>query len=249
MAAHLTGAPVALVTGAGRGIGRAIALCLARDGYRVGVNYRQDEAAAADVVAAARVAGAPAAVAIQADVTVAAAVAEMAAEVRARWGRLDVLVNNVGPMIEASASATDPAAFEAMVAGNLTSAYRVTHQLLPDLRTARGRVVNLGSLNAELARGATDHAAYNAAKTALVVWTRSLARSEGRHGVRVNMVSPGIIATETTPESVRRSMPGRVPLGRLGRPEEVAEAVAFLVSERAAYISGAVLTVSGGLWV
>jgi 3-oxoacyl-[acyl-carrier protein] reductase len=109
-------------------------------------------------------------------------------------------------------------------------------------------VVNLGSLNAELARGADQHAAYNAAKAALVVWTRSLARSEGRHGLRVNLVAPGIIDTGQLAAGSAAAWARRIPLGRVGRPEDVAEAVAFLASERAAYISGTVLTVAGGLW-
>jgi 3-oxoacyl-[acyl-carrier protein] reductase len=238
---------VALVTGGGRNIGRAICLALGRDGYAVALNYRADHAAAAETLAALRDL-APDAAAFPADVTDPAAAAELVDGVLARWGRLDVLVNAVGPMVVASASDTGPEDFAAMLDGNLLSAYQVTRSALPALRARAGRVVMLGSLNAELARGASDHAAYNLAKTALVVWARSLARSEGAHGVRVNVVAPGIIHTADTAESELRSMPRRVPLGRLGRPEEVAEAVSFLVSERASYVSGAVLAVSGGLW-
>lgn len=241
------GAPVALVTGSTRGIGRATALRLAADGYRVALNYRADEAAADAALAALRLA-APDARAVRADVSDPAEARRLVAEVVAAWGRLDVLVNNAGPMIEASATDTPPEAWRAMMEGNAGSAHYVSLAALPHLRAVAGRIVNMGSLNAELARGADEHAAYNAAKAALVVMTRSLARSEGPHGVRVNMVSPGIIATDDTPARVRRTMPGRVPLGRLGTPEDVAEAVAFLASDRAAYVSGAVLAVSGGLW-
>lgn len=248
MAADLSAAPVALVTGGGRNIGRAIALRLGADGWRVGINYRSNAAAAAATLEELR-AVAPDAAAWPADLTEDAAAAELVAGVGARWGRLDLLVNGAGPMVEATASDTDPADFRAMLDGNLLSAYGVTRHALPWLRATSGSVVMLGSLNAELARGASDHAAYNMAKTALVVWARSLARSEGPHGVRVNVVCPGIIDTPDTPEAVRRTMPARVPLGRLGRPEDVAEAVAFLASDRAAYISGAVLNVAGGLWV
>lgn len=249
MAAGMSGGPaVALVTGGGRNIGRAIAVRLGQDGYRLAINYRADHAAAA--AAQALVADhAPAVALFPADVTRDDGAAGLVAEVLARWGRLDVLVNAVGPMVEAAASDTAPDDFRAMVDGNLGSAYLVTRHALPALRAAGGRVVNLGSLNVELARGATEHAAYNAAKTALVVWTRSLARSEGPRGVRVNMVCPGVIATDDTAEAVRRELPRRVPLGRLGTPAEVAEAVAWLVSDRASYVTGAVLAVSGGLWV
>jgi 3-oxoacyl-[acyl-carrier protein] reductase len=240
--------PVALVTGGGRNIGRAIALRLGQDGYRVAINYRSDHAAAT-FGAALVAAQAPEAALFPADVTRDDEAAGLVAAVLARWGRLDVLVNAVGPMVEGSATDTAPDDFRAMLDGNLLSAYQVTRHALPALRAVGGRVVNLGSLNVELARGASEHAAYNAAKTALVVWTRSLARSEGPRGVRVNMVCPGVIATDDTPAALRRDLPRRVPLGRLGRPEEVAEAVAWLVSERAGYVTGAVLAVSGGLWV
>lgn len=240
-------APVALVTGSTRGIGRAIALRLAADGYRVMLNYRADREAA-DAALAVLEETAPDTDAFRADVADPADAEALVSAVRARFGRLDVLVNNAGPMIERSASQTSATDWRAMIDGNASSAVYVSHAALPALRRRKGRIVNLGSLNVELARGADQHAAYNAAKAALVVMTRSLARSEGRHGVRVNMVSPGIIATESTPTSVRLGMPARIPLGRLGRPEEVAEAVAFLVSERASYVSGAVLTVAGGLW-
>jgi 3-oxoacyl-[acyl-carrier protein] reductase len=240
-------APVALVTGGTRNIGRAIALRLGADGYRVGIAYRSNaDAAAATLAELGGVAQDSAAWA--ADLTDDAAAAVLVAKAVERWGRLDVLVNAVGPMIVAAASDTDPAAFRAMVDGNLLSAYGVTRHALAHLRAAGGNVVMLGSLNAELARGASDHAAYNMSKTALIVWARSLARSEGPRGVRVNVVCPGLLDTPDTPDDVRSHMPARVPLGRLGRPEEVAEAVAFLASDRAAYVSGAVLNVSGGLW-
>lgn len=248
--ARLEGSPVALVTGSTRGIGRAVAWRLAKDGLRVVINHAHDEIAARAALEALRRDHPDAEpILIRADVTDPSAAAGLVEGVIERMGRLDVLVTGVGPMVERSASETTPEEWRAMMAGNADSAFFVISAALPTLRERGGAIVTIGSLNAELARGADQHAAYNAAKAALVVLTRSLARSEGEHGVRVNMVSPGIIETESTPKDVIRAMPSRIPLGRLGRPDEVADAVAYLVSPRASYISGAVLTVAGGLWV
>ena len=242
--------PVALITGSTRGIGRAVAWRLAQDGLRIVLNHASDEIAArAALEALRREHPSSDPILLRADVQHADAAQDLVKRAIKRCGRLDILVNGVGPMIERSASETTTQDWRAMMAGNADSAFFVTSAALPALRESDGSVVMIGSLNAELARGADLHAAYNAAKAALVVLMRSLARSEGQHGVRVNMVSPGIIHTESTPENVIRDMPRRIPLGRLGKPEEVAEAVAFLISERAGYISGSVLTVAGGLWV
>ncbi len=244
------GTSVALVTGSTRGIGRAVAWRLAADGRRVAINHAHDEIAARAALEALRrdhPQSDP--ILVRADVTDAKAAKGLVHSVLKRYGRLDVLVTGVGPMVVQSASETTPEEWREMMAGNADSAFYVISAALPALRENSGCIVTIGSLNVELARGADQHAAYNAAKAALVVLTRSLARSEGEYGVRVNMVSPGIIETESTPKGVIRDMPSRIPLGRLGRPDEVAEAVAFLVSESAGYISGSVLTVAGGLWV
>jgi 3-oxoacyl-[acyl-carrier protein] reductase len=141
-----------------------------------------------------------------------------------------------------------------MLDGNLGSAFWCCREALPAMRERkRGVIVNIGALNAEISPGMTHEApAYFVAKAGLMTLTRTLARTEGPHGIRVNAVSPGFVETESYAdwdETERRRWRSLIPLGRFGRPEEVADAVSFLVSDRAGYVSGAILTVHGGLWL
>jgi len=243
----------ALVTGSTRGIGRAIALRLARDGFTVALNYALDRAAADRTLDEIRKA-APTSFAVQADVATPEGAESAVRSAIERLGRLDVLVNNVGPFLERPLAQTTDAEWRRMIDGNLGSAFWCARAALPAMRAARrGCVVNVGALNAEVSPGMTHEApAYFVAKTALAMFTKSLARTEGPNNIRVNAVSPGFIETEgyaDWDEAAQSRWRSQIPLGRFGRPEEVAEAVAFLVSERAAYVSGAVLHVHGGLWI
>jgi len=245
----MEGQRVALVTGGTRNIGLAIALGLAEDGYTPIVTYRRNRAAAEAALDRLRRV-APQALAVQADATAPAAVENVMRLISDQFGRLDVLVNNVGPFLARSIPEMSVAEWHMILDGNLSSAFYCTKAALPLMRQQhRGVIINIGSLNVELARGAPNVAAYNAAKAGLVVLTRSLARSEGPYGIRVNMVNPGFIETENTTEADRRDLPPVIPLRRLGQPEDVANAVRYLVSDAAAYITGAVLNVAGGLWV
>jgi 3-oxoacyl-[acyl-carrier protein] reductase len=243
----------ALVTGSTRGIGRAIALRLARDGVVVVLNHAGDGPAAAAALEAVRAQGGRAH-AVRADVTSAPECARLVRDSIAAVGPLDLLVNNVGPFLERPLVETSDAEWRAMIDGNLGSAFWCARAVIPGMRARGGGViVNVGALNAEVSPGMThDAPAYSVAKTALMMMTRSLARTEGRHGIRVNAVGPGFVETEAyadwDPEEQARWR-SQIPLGRFGRPEEVAEAVAFLASDRAAYISGAILPVHGGLWL
>jgi len=243
----------ALVTGSTRGIGRAIALRLARDGFTVALNYARDRAAADRTLDEIREAS-PASFAVQSDVATPEGAESAVRSAIERLGRLDVLVNNVGPFLERPLAQTTDAEWRRMIDGNLGSAFWCARAALPAMRAARrGCVVNVGALNAEVSPGMTHEApAYFVAKTALAMFTKSLARTEGPNNIRVNAVSPGFIETEgyaDWDEAAQSRWRSQIPLGRFGRPEEVAEAVAFLVSERAAYVSGAVLHVHGGLWI
>jgi len=243
----------ALVTGSTRGIGRAIALRLAQDGFRVALNYAGDAAAAEDAVRAVE-AITRGAFAVRADLSRSEECRRLVGETLERHGRLDVLVNNVGPWGKGAVAGLSDEEWRRLLDGNLSSAFWCAREVLPAMRRqGGGSIVNIGALNADVSPGMTFEApAYFAAKSALMMLTRSLARIEGRHNIRVNAVSPGFIETENYdawrgPE--RSRWHEAIPLGRFGRPQEVAEAVAFLVSERASYISGTVLHVHGGLWV
>lgn len=240
---------VAIVTGSGKGIGRGIAQKLAADGFTVVVNYQQDAASAQETLALVQ-ATAPRSMLAQADVATPEGAKQLIDQSLMAFGRVDVLVNNAGPFLVKSVFDTEVDEWRRIIDGNLSSAFYCMKFILPTMRAQKsGHIVNLGSLNAETTRGAPTTAAYNAAKTGIVVLTKSVARSEARYGIRCNLVSPGYIETYATTEADRRELPSLVPLGSLGTVDDIAEAIAFLVSDKARYITGAVLNVHGGLWV
>ncbi len=240
---------VAIVTGSGKGIGRGIAKRLAADGVTVVVNYQHDQASAQEALTEVQV-RAPRSVSIQADVATPDGAKNLIDQTLARFSRLDILVNNTGPFLVKSVFDTEVDEWQRIIDGNLSSAFYCTKFALPKMRDQKsGNVVYIGSLNVETTRGAPTTAAYNAAKTGLVVLCKSVARSEARHGIRCNLVNPGFIDTYALSDSDRRELPSLVPLGMLGTADDVAESIAFLVSDKARYITGAVLNVHGGLWV
>ncbi|MBY8870773.1 SDR family oxidoreductase [Micromonospora sp. PLK6-60] len=244
---HVNGSgPVALVTGGARGIGRAMCERLARDGFRVVVNYRSDATAARSLVERLRSAGAQA-VEIQADVCDSEQAAHLIDAAAQHFGTgVSVLVNNVGEFSLSPVSATSAQRWDEVITSNLSSAFYTTRAALPAMREQRyGRVVTLGLSASLVVRGAPNIAAYSVAKTGIAVLTRSLAVEEAPHGITVNCVAPGLIDNGHLHPAQREWMAKRVPAGRLGTGEEIAEAVAFLVSDRAAYISGATLAVAG----
>jgi len=240
---------VAIVTGSSKGIGRAIAKRMAADGYIVVVNYLNDAAAAQETLSLVQ-GRAPRSITLQADVTMPEGAKRLIDETRTIFGRIDLLVNNVGPFLVKSVYDTEIDEWREILDGNLSSAFYCTKYVLPTMRAHKGgHIVNLGSLNIETTRGAPTTAAYNAAKAGVITLTKSIARSEARYGIRCNLVNPGFIETYATTESDRRELPSLVPLGRLGTGDDIAEAIAFLTSDKASYITGAVLNVHGGLWV
>lgn len=240
---------VAVVTGSNKGIGQAIATHLAKSSYLVIVNFHRDQEAAEETLRRVRL-HSPRSIMVQADVATPAGARELVARTEAEFGRIDVLINNAGPFLVKSLFDTEVDEWENIIDGNLSSAFYCCKAALPLMRAQKGgHIINLGSLNAEAGRGAPTTTAYNVAKAGLVVLTKSLARSEARYGIRSNIVNPGFIETYATSETDKRELPSLIPLGRLGTTDEVANAIDFLLSDQAKYITGAVLNVHGGLWV
>ena len=239
---------VALVTGGGRGIGRAISLLLARVGAKVAVNYRSNEGAANAAVESIRSAGGTA-VALAADVSRPEEAARLVGETEARLGPLDVLVVNHGIWLRAPIDVMTPEQWDEMLRINLGGAYAVCHHaaraMIP---RKRGAIVTIASTAGQ--RGEPYHSHYAASKGALLAFTKSLAAELAPHGIRVNCVSPGWVLTEMSRNALEG--PGAadalaaIPLGRPGTPDEIAGPVAFLASDLASYLYGEVLSVNGG---
>jgi 3-oxoacyl-[acyl-carrier protein] reductase len=232
--------PTALVTGAARGIGRAIVLALAADGYDVAINYRSSEAAAAAVAEAARERGVRA-LALQADVTIEAEARALVNRSHAELGRLDVLVNNVGNYHFGPLADLDAATWHAMFDSNLHATFYTCQSAVPLMRQAGGgRIVNIGYAGAGLLKARPAIVAYAAAKTGVILYSKALARSEAGHAITVNVVSPGVMENSVTQPT------SEIPMGRAGRLREVVAAVRYLLSPDAAYVTGATIEVAGG---
>ena len=239
---------VALVTGASRGIGRAIALALAREGAIVAVNYVRSEAAAGEVVATIRERGGQAA-AFQADIARADHAQRLLEQVEAELGTIDILVNNAGITRDQLLLRMGEDSWREVLETTLTAVYRLTRGVLRGmLRKKYGRVINITSVVG--LTGNAGQANYAAAKAGLIGFTKSLAREVGSRGITVNAVAPGYIETEMTAgldPRIKERMLEQTALGRFGSAEDVAEAVVFLASDAAAYITGHTLVVDGGL--
>jgi 3-oxoacyl-[acyl-carrier protein] reductase len=231
----------ALVTGASRGIGRAIALVLAEAGANVAVNYTRSEQKASAAAQAVRGLGRKA-VAVRADVSNGAAVQAMLAAVEKDLGPVDVLVNNAAVALQRGLDDLTEADFDQTLAVNLKSAFLCTQAVLPHMRTQRwGRIVNISSGAAHSAGVVGVH--YNASKVAMEGLTRGYAARLVKEGITVNAVAPSLIDTDMI--AGRPDAAAKVPLGRLGRPEEVAQAVLMVVANP--YMTGQIVPVNGGL--
>jgi len=238
----------ALVTGGSRGIGRAIALELARQGADVAVNYARNTEAATQVVAEIETLG-RSAVALPADVgDFDKAAALVKAAIKA-LGRLDVLVNNAGITRDTLLLRMQEADWDEVLRVNLKGVFNTSKAAVRSMMRQRaGRIINISSVSGLM--GQVGQANYSAAKAGMIGLTKSMAREFAARGITVNAVAPGLITTDMTAaldEELREQMRSLIPLGRFGVAEDVAHVVAFLASDAAAYITGAVLPVDGGL--
>lgn len=241
---------VALVTGASRGIGRAVALELGRAGYAVCVNYLNSEEAARKATETLRSEGCDA-IAVRADVADGEAVAAMVRETEKELGPVTVLVNNAGVAGQAQFQDITDEMWNRYLAVNLGGARNTIRAVLPHMLSEKsGAIVNISSIWG--LRGASCEVAYACTKAAIIALTRSLAMELAPSGIRVNCVAPGVIDTDMVQVLGRetlRDLAEQTPLGRLGQPEDIAHAVAFLASEKASFITGQVLGADGGFIV
>ncbi len=238
----------ALITGASRGLGRAIALELASQGADVIVNYRQAQASADAVVAAVEQQGRRA-IAVQADVGVFDQASELVNVALSQMGGLDIVVNNAGITRDALLMRMREDDWDAVIQVNLKGVFNVCKAAVRTfIRQRSGRIINISSVSGLV--GQTGQANYAASKAGVIGFTKSLARELGSRGITANVVAPGFIPTDlnaSLEDTLKTRLLEMVPLGHFGRPKDVAYAVAFLAGDEAAYITGAVLPVDGGL--
>ncbi len=241
---------VAIVTGASRGIGRAIAAELARDGYYLVMNYRSNDRAAAEALDLIQKAGGRGEI-MKFDVADSAAAGAAMEDINTRFSAIDVLVNNAGITADNIFLMMPEADWDSVIATTLKGFYNMTKPVLKKmLRRKKGSVVSIASVAGLI--GNRGQANYSAAKAGIAAFTKSTARELGSRGITVNAIAPGFIQTAMTaalPEAVQKAFLEQIPLKRFAAPEEVAELAAFLASDGAGYITGQVIGINGGLYM
>ena len=239
---------VALVTGASRGIGRAVAIRLAKSGAKIAVNYAGNQAAAEEVKQIIEQNGG-AAILVQADISNAESVDAMVAAVMEAFGRIDILVNNAGITRDTLLMRMKEADWNAVIQTNLTGVFYVTKAVSKIMMKQRyGKIVNMSSVVGLM--GNAGQANYAAAKAGVIGFTKSMAKELAARNITVNAIAPGFIATDMTAvlsDKVKEDLATKIPMGRLGEADDIASAVLFLVSDSASYITGQTLNVDGGM--
>ncbi len=240
----------ALVTGASRGIGRGIALSLAKQGADVVVNYRSKQEEAEKVVAEIKAMGRDS-FAVQADVSQANSVAKMFADIKAKWGKLDILVNNAGILQFADFEAITEKQWDQILDVNLKGQFLCAKEAIK-LMSKGAKIVNIASIaSGGVGIGFSKIAHYTASKGGVVALTENMALDLGAKGININAIAPGVIESDMTKgmladEKAKKGLLARIPKGRVGQPKDIGAAAAFLVSDEADYITGIVLYVDGG---
>lgn len=241
---------VALVTGASRGIGRATAVALAKDGCDVVINYAGNEKAADETAKACQATNPDIeTLTVQADVSDDAAVANMVGQIKKQFGRIDILVNNAGITRDNLIALTKPEDFDAVIATNLRGTFLcMKHVSRLMMKQRSGRIINISSVVG--LRGNAGQVTYAASKAGIVGMTKSIAKELASRNVTANAIAPGFVETDMTDamtDKAKKAAASEIPLGRLGKPEDIANAVCFLASDAADYITGQVLAVDGGM--
>ena len=237
---------IALITGASRGIGRAVAVALAASGCHVIINYRQRQEDAEEALALIQQSGGKGELCAF-DVASPSASEQAIDRILQAHQRIDILINNAGVRQDGLMVFMKPEQWADVIATNLTSFYNLTRPVVKQMALNRwGRIVSIASTAGQT--GVEGQVNYSAAKAGVIGASKSLAREVARRGVTVNVLAPGFIETDMTKELPREQMLAQIPAGRFGKPEEVAAAAAFLCTDSAAYITGAVLNINGGIY-
>ena len=239
---------VALVTGASRGIGRAVALKLAAEGAKIAINFAGNLAKAEEVKTAIENIGGEALL-VQGDVSDFEKVNEIVKKIVDTWGKLDILVNNAGITRDNLLLKMSESDFDSVIATNLKGVFNCTKAVTRlMMKQHSGRIVNMSSVVGIM--GNAGQANYSAAKAGVIGFTKSAAREFAPRGITVNAVAPGFIDTDMTdaiPDKIKADLVTKIPIGRIGNPDDIANAVLFFVSEESAYITGQVICVDGGM--
>jgi NAD(P)-dependent dehydrogenase (short-subunit alcohol dehydrogenase family) len=240
---------VAIVTGASRGIGKAIALLLAEQGAKVAVNYFEKKEQADETVKQIEKIGGQA-IAIKADISSQKETEELVRKVKEKFGKIDILVNNAAITIDKTFKNSTKEEWDKIMSVDLDSLFNTVHPTLKImLEQGNGAIVNIASASGEI--GFFGQASYSAAKAGVIGFTKALAKEVASKGIRVNAVSPGVIGgtliSDKIPKEVQEKFVETIPLKRMGKPEEIAKAVLFLASDDSSYITGQVIGVNGGL--
>lgn len=239
---------IALVTGGTRGIGRATSIALARTGATVAINYKHNDTAAEALYQEISAQGLNCRL-YKCDITDAAQTDQMVTNIENELGNISILVNNAGLANQSFLMLTSSEKWDQLLATNLTGTFNITKRVIKSMISQKyGRIINISSISA--IKGTAGNSCYSATKAALLGFSRSLAVEVGRYNILVNTVLPGLIETDMTatqPQGFVQENIARTPLGRIGRPQEIADVITFLASEQASFITGQALVVDGGL--